>query len=258
VNAEHGVMSIAHELRAAWRGGRNLLFPPVCVHCRGLVPDDGGVEPSFRHLCPECVAAIDFVLGPACSCCGHPFHGVVEGERTCPHCLGLAPAFGRGRTATLFKGPMRSLVLELKYHHGTYLAADLVELFRRATPVVELARGAVLVPVPLHPRKERERGYNQSRLLARALAAAIGPSVEVEELIQRRLDTPSQTAFDRRTRLANLKNAFALAPRVNLNPVRRFVLIDDVFTTGSTLNHCARVLRARGCVNVDVLTLAHG
>jgi predicted amidophosphoribosyltransferase len=95
-------------------------------------------------------------------------------------------------------------------------------------------------------------------LLARALAAAVGPSVEVAEVLVRRIDTPSQTAFDRPTRLANLKNAFALAPRVTLNPLRRFVLIDDVFTTGSTLNHCARVLREGGCVNVDVVTLAHG
>ena len=93
---------------------------------------------------------------------------------------------------------------------------------------------------------------------AHALARAVGPGTEIAELLRRQIDTPSQTAFDRRTRLANLKNAFALAPRVTLNPSRRFILIDDVFTTGSTLNHCARVLRARGCVNVDVLTLAHG
>lgn len=251
-------MAIASDFRAGARGLQNLLFPPVCVHCRGLVPDEGGPAPAFRHLCPRCVAAIDWVLGPACSCCGHPFYGVVEGERTCPHCTGLAPAFGHGRTATLFKGPMRSLVLELKYHHGTYLANDLAEIFRRCPPVCAAVRGSVLVPVPLHPRKERQRGYNQSRLLARTLAAAVGPSVEVAELLVRAIDTPSQTAFDRRTRLANLKNAFALAPGVTLNPLRRFVLIDDVFTTGSTLNHCARVLRARGCLNVDVVTLAHG
>jgi ComF family protein len=183
---------------------------------------------------------------------------VVEGTRTCPHCIGLAPAFDGGRTATLFKGPIRSLVLELKYHHGTYLERDLREVFRRSEGVSAWVRGAVLVPVPLHARKERERGFNQSRLLARALAAAAGPSVGIAEVLVRQIDTPSPTAFDRRTRLTNLKNAFALAPGVTLNPLRRFVLIDDVFTTGSTLNHCARVLRARGCVNVDVLTLAHG
>ena len=245
-------------LRAGLRGLRNLVFPPLCVHCRGLVPDEGERAPLWRHVCPQCVAAIDFVRGAACACCGHPFYGVVEGPRTCPHCIGLAPAFDRGRTATLFKGPVRSLVLELKYHHGTYLEPDLREVFRLAADVSTWVRGAVLVPVPLHPRKERERGFNQSRLLARALAAAVGPSVEVAEVLVRRIDTPSQTAFDRRTRLANLKNAFALAPRVTLNPLRRFVLIDDVFTTGSTLNHCARVLREGGCVNVDVVTLAHG
>lgn len=246
------------DLRAGLRGLQSLVFPPVCVHCRGLVPDNGGSGPPFRHLCPRCVAAIGFVRGPACRCCGHPFPGVVEGGRTCPHCAGLAPAFAEGRTATLFKGPVRSLVLELKYHHGTYLGDDLVEIFRRTPALAAWVRGAALVPVPLHPSKERRRGYNQSRLLAHALVRAVGSGVEIAELLRREIDTPTQTAFDRRTRLANLKNAFALAPRVTLNPVRRFVLIDDVFTTGSTLNHCARVLRARGCLNVDVLTLAHG
>ena len=246
------------DLRAGLRGLQSLVFPPVCVHCRGIVPDDGGVGPPFRYLCPPCVAEIVFVRGPACLCCGHPFAGVVEGERTCPHCLGLVPAFTEGRTATLFKGPVRSLVLELKYHQGTYLGADFAEIFRRVPGVVAWVRGAVLLPVPLHPSKERRRGYNQSRVLAHALARAVGPGTEIAELLRRQIDTQSQTAFDRRTRLANLKNAFALAPRVTLNPSRRFILIDDVFTTGSTLNHCARVLRARGCVNVDVLTLAHG
>ena len=121
-----------------------------------------------------------------------------------------------------------------------------------------LARGAVLVPVPLHPRKARERGFNQSALLAAALAQAAGAGARVGELLRRAADTATQTAFDRKTRQANLKNAFALARGAALIAGQKYVLVDDVFTTGSTLNGCARTLRRAGALNLDVVTFAHG
>ncbi|MBI5771077.1 MAG: ComF family protein [Verrucomicrobia bacterium] len=238
-------------------GLANVVFPPACVHCRGLVARDDD-RAGFQHLCVACAAQIDFVRPPHCTTCGHPFYGEVEGERMCPHCEGLGPAFREGRTAVLFKGPARSLVIELKYHRGLHVVADLAEILRRAPHVLELARGAVLVPVPLHARKERERGYNQAVLLADTLAAQAGGGARVERLLRRAQDTASQTAFDRRTRMANLKNAFALARGATLIPGQHYILVDDVFTTGSTLNNCARTLRRAGALNLDVVTLGHG
>jgi ComF family protein len=243
------------------RGAAEVVFPPSCVHCHGLVetpPFGAGTEDGFRHLCPRCVAQLDFVRPPHCTTCGHPFYGIVDGPRRCEKCEGLEPAFGEGRTAVLFKGPARSLVLELKYHHGLHVQADVAEVFRRAPHVLELVRDAVLVPVPLHPRKARERGYNQAAILAGGLAAAAGGGTRVGHLLRRVVDTATQTAFDRRTRMGNLKNAFALAPRAGLMPAQHYVLVDDVFTTGSTLNSCARTLRRAGALNVDVVTLGHG
>lgn len=199
-----------------------------------------------------------WVRPPHCSGCGHPFHGVVEGERECPRCAGLTPAYGEARTASLLSGPVRSLVIELKYHHGLHLLADCAALFRGASSLLDHVRGARLVPVPLHPRKRRERGYNQSALLAAELARAAGGETTIEPLLERQLDTPTQTAFDREQRLANLQNAFALAPGAPLPSAARYVLVDDVFTTGSTVNACARVLRGAGAERVDVATLAHG
>ena len=241
------------------RGLSDVVFPPQCVHCRGVVEMAG--DPSqrnFRHLCERCVAQIDHVRPPHCSTCGHPFYGVVEGERMCPHCEGLDPAFGDGRTAVLFKGPVRALVIELKYHRGLHVLADIEEIFRRATHVCEAVRGAVLVPVPLHRRKERERGYNQAALLAEALVRAAGGGAKVEPLLRRVTDTPTQTAFDRRTRMTNLKNAFALVRGATLNPGHHYILVDDVFTTGSTLNSCARTLRRAGALHLGVVTFGHG
>jgi ComF family protein len=176
----------------------------------------------------------------------------------CPHCEGLEPAFQTGRTAVLFKGPARALVIELKYHKGLHVLPDLAEVFRRTPDFLAHVRGTRLVPVPLHARKARERGYNQAWLLAETLARAAGGETRVEPLLRRVVDTQTQTAFDRRTRMANLKNAFALAPGAALNPALRYILVDDVFTTGSTLNSCARTLRRAGCLNVDVVTFGHG
>ncbi len=247
------------------RGVGEVVFPPVCVQCGGLVDngttDDGTTDnrtAGFWHVCGRCVKQMDYVSPPHCSTCGHPFYGEMEGERMCPHCEGLAPAFREGRTAVLSKGPARALVHELKYHQGLFVLSDMEEVFRRSPHVLELARGAVLVPVPLHPRKERERGFNQSRLLAEALARAAGGGTRVESPLRRAVDTVSQTHHDRRQRQANLKNAFALAPGAALNPGLHHVLVDDVFTTGSTLNSCALVLRRAGCLNLDVVTFGHG
>ena len=242
-----------------WRGVADVVFPPSCVHCRELVA--APAEPpgeGFRHLCARCVGQVEWVRDPACTTCGHPFYGQVEGERHCPHCIGLEPAFVEGRTAVLFKGPARSLVLELKYHRGLFVLSDVAEVFRRSPRVLEWIQGGVLVPVPMHPRKRRERGYNQAELLAEELARAAGGSTRVQTLLLREEDTPSQTSFDRQSRLANLKNAFALAPGVRLDAGFQYFLVDDVFTTGSTLNRCARVLRAAGALNLGVVTFAHG
>jgi ComF family protein len=114
------------------------------------------------------------------------------------------------------------------------------------------------VPVPLHSRRARDRGYNQAQLLAEALARAAGGTTRVEMLLRRVVDTQSQTEFNRRDRMANLKNAFALAEGAALIPALHYILVDDVFTTGSTLNSCARTLRRAGALKVDVVTFGHG
>jgi len=240
-------------IRSLTRGFGDVAFPPVCVSCAGLV--EGG---DYRHVCAKCAEKLDFVAEPSCYVCGHPFYGELAGERMCPHCEGLAPAFREGRTCVLFKGPARELVHELKYHGGLYALSDIELVIRRSARVLELVRDAVLVPVPLHSRKERERGYNQSLLLAECFARAAGGRTTVKTLLKREIDTQSQTAFDRKSRRSNLKNAFSLSGKGDTNADQHYVLVDDVFTTGSTLNSCASVLRRTGCLKLDVVTFGHG
>jgi ComF family protein len=150
------------------------------------------------------------------------------------------------------------LVHELKYHRGFHVLVDMTEIFCRTPHVLSLAMGAILVPVPLHPRKQRERGYNQSQLIAEQLARAAGQGACVKQLLRRVIDTDSQTHYDRRERQENLKNAFAPSAGPSLSADCHYVLVDDVFTTGSTLNSCAKTLRRAGAVNLDVITFGHG
>ena len=232
---------------------RDLVFPPLCVHCHGLCEDS-----RFAHVCRRCDPLIVRVGAPCCSTCGHPFFGAVEGERLCPHCEGLQPAYREARTLTLLKGPARDLVIALKYHQARYVLTDMERLARETIGFEAFVRGATLVPVPLHPRKERERGYNQSVLLAQCFARAAGGAVEIAHLLRRVEDTQTQTSFDRKARRERMKNAFAPHPRAGITPGHRYILVDDVFTTGSTLNACARTLRRAGCLNLDVLTFGHG
>ncbi len=250
--------SIARSVRGFAQGLADVIFPPTCVHCGSLVERRDGDNDGFRHLCARCATQLDFVHPPHCTTCGHPFYGLLEGERLCPHCEGLLPEFVEGRTTVLFRGPARALVIELKYHRGLHVLHDIEQVFRRNSHVLEFVRDATLVPVPLHPRKQRERSFNQARLLAKSLAMAVGKPTRVEMLLRRVVDTTTQTAFDRRSRMANLKNAFALVPGAAINPGARYILVDDVFTTGSTLNSCAQTLRRAGAVNLGVVTFGHG
>jgi ComF family protein len=238
---------------AAWttlaRAAAAVLFPPVCVGCGGLVEASG-----YRHLCGRCAPAVALIAGGAGAPAGQP-DGPGAGGRPGGE---AAPDLGQARAAVRLEGPARALLLELKYRGGRHVLEDMAEIFRRSPALLAHVRGAALVPVPLHPRKERERGFNQSALLAAVLAREAGGGTAVAGLLQRVVDTPTQTGLDRDCRRANLKNAFALASGAVLNARLRYLLVDDVFTTGSTLNGCARVLRGAGSGVPDVATYGHG
>lgn len=231
----------------------DLVFPRSCVACEAPV-DDGS---HYRFVCSACSRLLTIARQPACKTCGFPFFGAVDSERSCPHCLELIPFFREARTAVLMKGPARRMVHELKYRGQIHLMKDISRIFSEAEDLLDFASGAVLVPVPLHPRKQRERGFNQSRLLAECLAG-LAPGAEVVDGLERVKDTESQTHLDRERRKRNLKNAFAIRPNCGLHSAPRFILVDDVFTTGSTLNACAAVLRRTGPSSIDVITFGHG
>lgn len=230
------------------------MFPRNCV-VTGDVVDD---ESPFRFISSEAASQIFKVNPPHCSTCGYPFFGVVKAnDRECQKCNELQPVYNEGKTVILVEGVSRDLVHAFKYEGARYLLKDFRTLFELSPGLKEYIKDARLVPVPLHPRKERERGFNQSLELCKQLAA-VEPSCKVADVLQRIVDTPSQTLFSRQERLKNLRKAFVVKKEEELNKEIRHIIVDDVFTTGSTLNSCAKPLKKAGIRCIDILTLGHG
>jgi len=234
------------------RGLLDLIFPRDCVVTRE--PMELGLR---RHLSEAGALELARIADPRCLRCGHPFDGTLEDDRTCPHCLGLEPAFGRAVCPFRARGPVRAIIHRIKYGASPWLADDLADaaledhLFRRHL------MGSVLVPVPLHATRRRERGYNQAERIVAWLTPRL-PGCDSAHLLVKRTETASQTRLDRSARRANVRHAFQLAPDAAVDPTRRFVVIDDVLTTGATLHACAATLRAAGASHVDAAALAHG
>jgi ComF family protein len=231
----------------------DLIFPRSCVHCADAIEDS-----PYDFLCAACTQELIPCLPPACKTCGYPFFGVLAGPRICPHCAELSPIFDQGKALFLAKGAGRSLLHELKYHSGFYVLNDLRMMIASTRHYLEYLQDAILVPVPLHPTKQRERGFNQSEKIANMLATATNGRSQVENLLIRHLYTQTQTRLNQNERYRNVKNAFALAPNTVLFSDKQYILVDDVFTTGSTLNACASVLRDAGATRLKVVSIGHG
>ncbi len=245
-------MKVFAGIRHVFRPALATVFPSQCVSCGEPVEGAG-----YDAICRDCEPRVQLVRSPRCLTCGFPFFGEAESKAHCMHCEHLQPEFGQGWSMALFRGPVRDLIHALKYEKGIWALPDLRRIAEAAPELEGFLAGATLVPVPLHPLKLRERGYNQSELIVRELVAAF-PDCGVADLLRRVVDTPSQTKFGRQQRIRNLRNAFSLRRNRAIESGFRYVVVDDVFTTGSTLNACAAVLRKVGASRVDVLSVGHG
>lgn len=232
----------------------DLSFPRDCA-VSGLPVDNA----PWRYLAPEGLVQLYRVSGYCCQSCGNPFWGKLAGPQICAHCLSLQPAFSHGKVAVLSKGAGRMLIHTLKYHQGTWVAQDIARIIATTPGFPEFLENAVLVPVPLHVRRLRWRGFNQAQLIVEHLARLLPECrFRLDCLLERTRDTPTQTRLDREGRAANMKGAFALRPDAKLEKGRRHVVFDDVFTTGATLNACSQVLVRAGVTYLDIAAFAHG
>ncbi|MEM6355259.1 MAG: ComF family protein [Pseudomonadota bacterium] len=237
------------------RGARDLLFPPECPAC-------GADVAAAEGLCASCFADCTFLAGPSCRQCGRPEPRLSahDPDHRCDDCVASEPAWARGVAVALYGGVVRKLVLALK--HGDRL--DTVPLMagwmHRAGRGL-IAEADLIVPVPLHWTRRLKRRFNQSAELARAIAGRAagepGAAVFTPDLLRRVRRTPSQEGRDRAARRANLDGAIAAAPHASARlSGARVVLVDDVMTSGATLDAAARALRAAGAARVDALVMA--
>jgi len=204
-----------------------------------------------------CLATAKWIEPPCCERCAKPFVGAVEGAFTCGYCKDLNLHFTRGVAACVARGVVLESIHRFKYnrqmHFGRHLADWIVAAGREHMDW----RGVdAVVPVPLHPRKKREREFNQAEYLAEAVGRAFAKPVWNRHL-RRVRDTKTQTRLNREERMANLRDAFE-ARDAGALAGKRVVLVDDVFTTGATLDACAKVLGVAGTAEVWVLTVARG
>lgn len=256
----------------AWlQAALDLIFPPVCLGCGIGLPSSR--PPLF---CAACADEVQLLAPPLCSCCGRPLAGggvddpppardhgnsalaaapAPRPAHHCGACLLKPPRFEKARAAVLYAGEaVTKSIQTCKYQGDLAPLATFATLARQAPALGELDDCDLILPVPLHPQRLRQRGFNQALLLARCFFPEQKAKINGELLLRQR-PTATQTGMSGGQRRRNLRGAFAVA-RPELVRQQRILLIDDVFTTGSTVNECAKVLTAAGAARVQVMTLA--
>lgn len=240
---------------AVLRPALALIYPEACQFCgvQRARPEDG-------YVCSTCWSApgaIRFIRPPFCERCGLPYEGAFTTEFVCGNCAGVHLHFAAARSATAAKGLVIEAIHRYKYQQHLFLEPFLADLLlRELRPWLHANPVDVLVPVPLHPTRQREREFNQAQRIAEAVSRATGIP-HASRCLRRRRETETQTVLSRAQRAVNMRKAFAITGRYPLNG-KRVLLIDDVFTTGATTNACARVLRSAGAAVVHVWTVARG
>lgn len=228
----------------------NLLFPRRCAACDATLRFD-----NDDYLCRDCLKKIHWLSGPLCSVCGRPLFGKVVEPVTCSACLDNPPHFDRARSIIFLERAGREFILKYKYGSNLHLCRPAARwMAERGGRFYSWDDYDGWLAVPLHSRKSRERGFNQSLLLARRFSRLVSLPAAGGGLSRSRF-TRTQTRLTLARRRENVRGAFRVGSPKKVWR-RRLLLIDDVYTSGSTVNECARTLKSAGAEAVEVLTLA--
>lgn len=217
-------------------------LPPRCAGC-GLIVDE------VHSFCPDCWTKVEFLGESGCSTCGMPLEATEAEE--CGACTAKAPRIHRTRSAVAYDDLSRSIAIRLKYGRKVALARTMA---RYMAPLVRREEDAILVPVPLHRIRLWQRGFNQSALVACELAKATGLRID-PHLLRRVKRTPALKGMNLNQRRNVVAGAFAVHKSAELDG-RTVVLVDDVLTTGSTANACAKALQKAGAKRVELVSWA--
>jgi ComF family protein len=233
-------------------GALGLFYPPVCQVCQRESADA-----REGYVGPRCRSEVRFIEPPYCDRCGLPYAGEITNRFECANCRERTLHFRAARAVVVARGVARDVLHGYKYRRGLWFEPYLSRLLiERAGPVLAGEGWELLVPVPLHPVKRREREFNQAERLARRLGRALGIPVRTD-LLRRKHPTRSQTRLSRVERARNVGQAFGPVGQRELTG-ERVVLVDDVLTTGATASACAEILLEMGAGDVTVWTVARG
>lgn len=238
------------KLGGAVQGLIDYALPPCCPGCGVIVAAD-------RQFCLPCWKGIHFLDGPSCVACSFPLPDyILDAEQYCGACLARRPYFSGAPAAIAYGSVARTIVLRLKYGRRLGLARLMSDMMIRPLRRLQGALPILLLPVPLHPGRLWVRGFNQSALVARHLAHQNGVDMSYDLLLRIRA-TPSMRGLNSRQRHAVVRGAFALRGDVQQDIAGRHgILVDDVYTSGATLQACARLLHKAGAARVSAVTFA--
>lgn len=227
----------------------DLLFPPRCLLCGTSLSE------PVRAICNRCLAAVDYMCPPLCRCCGMKIAGGgTDQQFLCGACLRQPPPYRQAVAIFQYDQATSLLLHRLKYYRDTSVLPGLLRILE-AQACPRLPHAEIIVPVPLHRRRLQERGLNQSAVLAQLFFPERLHDIR-PDFLKRIRDTPAQTTLDGATRRKNLKLAFAVHDPRGILRGRSVCLVDDVFTTGTTVAECSRALIQAGVSEVSVLTMA--
>lgn len=227
----------------------DFVFPPHCHVCRSFIPRSGRL-----NICSSCLENLQPLESPLCTICSMPFHGKSD-DHPCGSCIKNPPAFDAARAAYIYEGAVRELVHRFKYDYRTHLRRPLAIMTAEAlSGFIRENRPDLIVPVPLHVRRLRSRGFNQAVLLGELLSKEWGIPMDRRTMSRIRWTEP-QITLDVDQRKENVKGAFSVSDPAVVRG-RSVLLLDDVYTTGSTAGECARVLKRNGAERVLVATVA--
>jgi ComF family protein len=228
----------------------DVVFPPRCTAC-GSVLD----EPDGRPFCPTCFSLIRNIESPLCPCCGIPLPDREGADHFCGECLRAHPPFSSARAVARYESVLLDAIHGFKYRgritDGEVLGKMMADYRYHQ---FDISAYTLIVPVPLHRRRLRERGFNQAVILAREIAGRFSLPIDLRSL-RRRVYTEPQVGLGKGHRTANVRGAFDVGDGKRIEG-QKIVLVDDVYTTGGTVRECAGILMKNKAAEVAVLTLA--
>ncbi|MCL2576912.1 MAG: ComF family protein [Defluviitaleaceae bacterium] len=237
---------IKAEVKEAMKALLDWVYPPVCISCRTLLP----LNESRRFICEPCENLFEPIITPFCEKCGAPTQ--VESKH-CASCFGKNFIFEQNRAAFTYDELIRDLLHQMKFHNKKRVAQGLGLFWAMQFSQKDLQEDFTLVPMPMHQKKQRERGFNQAEILTAALSKKLG--YPMENILIRTHDTPPQAGLHPSQRAENVKDVFAIRKN-EIVEGKKIILTDDIFTTGSSLNECAKTLKNAGASKILCMTLA--